>query len=384
MYQIIHNAILMRIAIDARSLEGDKTGVGRYLENLLRIWAEKKDCEFILYFKDDIPKRDFLDSEAFTLKKLENPLGFSSNFFFQHILLPCSLKKDKADFFFSPFYLRPFFCPVRSAIVLHDISYEAHPEWFDSKSQFILRTLSRFSARRADIILTVSQYSKSEIIRCYDTDPDKIIVTPLAPDSSFRPEEDMEKILKIKDKYGLGKFIFCVGTFFTRRHIPEIIDAFNRFSEKDDSYQLCLVGKNKTFPFVDIEKMINDANTEFKEKKIIHLGFLEEDELKALYSSCSAVIYLSDYEGFGLPVVEAQFFDKPVISSNNTSLVEVGGDSVEFVEENKAEDIADAFGKVLGDNEYRESLTLKGKENIKRFSWGKCADATLSSILKNV
>lgn len=374
----------MRIAIDARSLEGDKTGVGRYLENLLRMWAERKDCEFILYFKEEIPKRDFLDSEVFTLKKLENPLGFSSNFFFQHVLLPYSLKKDRADFFFSPFYLRPFFCPVRSAIVLHDISYEAHPEWFDSKSQFILRTLSKFSARRADIIFTVSQYSKGEIIKYYDTDPDKIVVTPLAPDSSFRLEEDAEKIRKIKDKYGLSKFIFCVGTFFARRHIPEIIGAFDRFSEKDDSCQLCLVGKNKTFPFVDIDKMINDANEGSEEKKIVHADFLEEDELMALYSSCGAVVYLSDYEGFGLPVVEAQFFDKPVISSNNTSLAEVGGDSVEFVEHNQAEDIAAAFERVLGDDDHRELLIAKGKENIKRFSWRKCADTTLSSILKNV
>ncbi|NOQ68001.1 hypothetical protein GQ568_01005, partial [Patescibacteria group bacterium] len=149
----------MIIAIDARTLEGQKTGVGRYLSGLLKYWRNNKECKFVFYFKDEIPRDDLLNSDNFNLKLLKNPFGFSSNFFFQHFLLPYQLKKDKADFFFSPFYLKPFYCPVRSSIVLHDISYEAHPEWFDLKSQIILKTLSKFSAKTADLIFTVSNYS---------------------------------------------------------------------------------------------------------------------------------------------------------------------------------------------------------------------------------
>lgn len=374
----------MKIAIDARSLEGNKTGVGRYLENILKIWSDRPDSEFVLYFKDDIPQLDFLKSSNFKLKKLENPFGFSSNFFFQHFLLPYSISRDRADFFFSPFYLQPFFCPVKSAIVLHDISYEAHPEWFDRKSQFILKTLSKISARRADIIFTVSNYSKAEVMKYYGLSSQKIIVTPLAPDSSFRREEDAEKIEKAKAKYGLSKFVFCVGTIFTRRHVVEIVDAFEKFLEIDGSFQLCVVGKNKTFPFVDIDDNINRINRQFGGKKIIHLDFLEEDELMALYDGCAAVIYLSDYEGFGLPIVEAQFFEKPVITSRNTSLVEVAKDSVEFVEKNEADFIFQSFQKVLQDDSYRASLISKGKENIGRFSWRNTAELTIKEIIKSL
>ena len=374
----------MKIAIDARSLEGNKTGVGRYLENLLRVWQSREGAEFALYFKDMIPDKELLRGKNLTLKKLVNPLGFSSNFFFQHFLLPYNLKKDKADFFFSPFYLRPLFCPIRSAIVLHDISYEAHPEWFGRKEQFVLKTLSKISARKTDVIFTVSEFSKGEIMRYYHIAADKIVVTPLAPDSGFRREEDMVKLEKIKGKYGLSKFILCVGTMFTRRHVPEIIAAFASFAESDKDMQLCLVGKNKTFPFVDIDREIGAINGKEGGARIVRLDSAGEDELMTLYSACEAVIYLSDYEGFGLPVVEAQFFGKPVITSRNTSLVEVGGESVEFVDKNEADSIGASMEKVLGDTAYRDVLAEKGEKNIRRFSWEKCADETLSSILKNV
>lgn len=374
----------MRIAIDARSLEGDKTGVGRYLENILRCWQARKDVQFVLYFKDKVPEREYFAGNSFVLKRLENPLGFSSNFFFQHVLLPYNLKKDGADFFFSPFYLRPFLCPVRSAIVLHDISYEAHPEWFDRKSQFILKTFSKVSAKKADAIFTVSEYSKSEITKYYGTAAEKITVTPLACDSSSRKTIDRGKVETIKSKYGLTKFILSVGTIFTRRHAPEIIEAFGKFARSREDIQFCIIGRNRTYPFVDIDSRIHEINDRLGGERIMRVDFAEERELEALYSACEAVIYLSDYEGFGLPVVEAQSFEKPVITSRNTSLVEVGGGSVEFVEKNMEEDILGSFERVLCDSAYYNELISKGKENIKRFSWQRCADQTLETILKNV
>ncbi len=372
----------MKIAIDARSLESSKTGVGRYLSNLLKYWKNEKDIKFVLYFKDEISNNELIDSENFEKVLLKNPLGFSSNFFFQHFLLPYHLKKDKIDFFFSPFYLKPIYCPVQSSIVLHDISYETHPEWFGFKSRLILRMLSKYSAKRAEKIFTVSSYSKSEIIKYYHTDPDKITVTSLAPDDSFRKIEDLDKIKTIKEKYGINKkFIFCVGTIFSRRHIPGIVEAFEKVLDRCDEYQLLIVGKNVTHPFVDIDKKIEAINQKFEDKKIVHLGFISEEELLTFYSSCDFVIYLSDYEGFGLPVIEAQFFGKAVITSYNTSLIGVGGNSVEFVKENTVEEVFKSIKKGIFDEDYKNQLVEKGNENLKRFSWEKCAKETLDKLL---
>ncbi len=372
----------MKIAIDARSLESSKTGVGRYLSNLLRFWKKEKDVKFVLYFKDEIPNDELIDSENFKKVLLRNPLGFSSNFFFQHFLLPYYLKKDKIDFFFSPFYLKPIYCPVRSSIALHDISYEAHPEWFDSRSQFVLRSLSKYSSRKAEKIFTVSDYSKNEIIKYYNTDSEKITVTPLGYDCSFTRVVDENKIKSLKEKYKIKKkFIFCVGTIFSRRHIPEIVEAFEMVVNKNNAYQLVIVGKNVTHPFIDIDQRIKAVNQKFGEKKIIHLDFISEEELLIFYSSCDFVVYLSDYEGFGLPVIEAQFFGKAVITSYNTSLVGVGGDSVEFVKENTTKEVLKSMEKVIFDEDYKNELVKKGNKNLKKFSWEKCAKETLNELL---
>ena len=372
----------MKIAIDARSLEGAKTGVDRYLSNLLRYWKNNNEHKFTLYFKDTLPDDDLLKSDNFTKKLLKNPFGFSSNFFFQHSLLPYHLKKDNADFFFSPFYLKPFYCPVKSSVVLHDISYEAHPEWFDRKNRFILKTLSKFSAKNADAIFTVSDYSKSEIIKYYKLDPDKITVMHLAPDESFAKIDDLEKVKAVKKKYGINnKFILCIGSMFNRRHIPEIIKAFEKVGVQNfEPLQLLIIGKNHTHPFIDINGKIKTANENFSRKAIAHFDFVDEDELLALYSSCEINIYLSDYEGFGLPVIEAQFFGKPVITSHNSSLMEVGSNSVEFVKNNTTEEIYKSLRKIISDENYKKDLIKHGGENIKRFSWERCAKETIKKI----
>ncbi len=414
----------MNIAIDARSLEGAKTGVGRYLSNLLRYWKDNKQHKFTLYFKNNLLDDSLFKSDNFTKKLLKNPLGFSSNFFFQHFLLPYHLKKDKVDFFFSPFYLKPLYCPVKSSIVLHDISYEARPEWFDRKNRFILKTLSKFSAKSADAIFTVSDYSKSEIIKYYKLNSDKITVTHLAPDEGFARIDDLEKVEAVKKKYGinssrtsslfpprhslsaedcdekarnplqssaerlqrgggeevLNKFILCVGSMFSRRHIPEIIKAFEKIASEYSDYQLLIIGRNHTHPFVDINSKIKTANENLGREGIIHLDFVNEDELLAFYNSCEINIYLSDYEGFGLPIIEAQFFGKPVITSYNSSLVEVGDSSVEFVKNNTTEEIYKSLIKIISDENYKEDLIRLGGENIKRFSWERCARETMREV----
>jgi len=372
---------IMNIAIDARSLEGAKTGVGRYLSNLLEYWKNNNRHRFTLYFKDNLPDDDLPKSGNFTKKLLKNPFGFSSNFFFQHFLLPYHLKKDRAGFFFSPFYLKPFYCPVRSSVVLHDISYEAYPEWFDFKNRFILKTLSKFSAKSANAIFTVSNYSKSEIIKYYKLNPDKITVTHLAPDKGFTKINDPEKIEAVKKKCHINnKFIFCVGSIFNRRHIPEIIAAFEKIAGEYGDYQLLIIGRNHTHPFIDINRKIKTANENIGREGIVYFDFVSENELLALYGSCEINIYLSDYEGFGLPVIEAQFFGKPVITSYNSSLAEVGNNSVEFVKNNTTEEIYESLRKIISDENYRNDLIKRGEENIRRFNWEKCAGETMGKV----
>ena len=371
----------MKISIDARSLEESTTGVGRYLSNVLRGWKGHSEHKFILYFKNRVPEAEYLKSGNFELKLIRNPLGFSSNFFFQHVLLPMNIKKDKADFFFSPFYIKPFYCPARSSVSLHDISYEAHPEWFDSKSQLALRKVSKYSARFADLIFTISNFSKNEIMKHYGVADGKIKVTYLACDDALKKEENASKSDEVLGKYKIsGKYILYIGTIFTRRHIPDLVRAFARVSREFDDYQLVVIGKNHTHPLVDVDGLMGDVNKKLGRSAILHVDSVKEEELNSLYGGCEFVVYLSDYEGFGLPVVEAQKFDKPVITTRGSSLVEAGGNSVEYVKHNTENEIYDSIKKLVIDADYKQKLVLSGRENLKRFSWQKCADEILRNI----
>jgi glycosyltransferase involved in cell wall biosynthesis len=325
--------------------------VGRYLSNVLKRWKDHPEHEFLLYFKDRVPQEEYLKSGNFRLKLLGNVFGLSSNFFFQHVLIPINIKKDKADFFFSPFYLKPFYCPARSSVALHDISYEAHPEWFDSKSQFILRMMSKYSAKSADLIFTISNFSKNEIMKYYGTSPEKIKVTYLACDEALGSgKAGASEISGSLRKYKIeGKYILYIGTIFTRRHVPELIRAFGKISEEFEGYQLVVLGKNHTHPFEDIDGQAADINKKLGRNAILHIDSVAEEELNHLYGGCEFVIYLSDYEGFGLPVVEAQKFDKPVITTRGSSLSEAGGSSVEYVEHNTENEIYDSIKKLILD-----------------------------------
>ncbi len=389
----------MTIAIDARSLEGQKTGVGRYLINLLKYWKGEKDLRFILYFQNSIPEDKILKSRNFIKKIIKNPINLKSNAFWQHFTLLAALKKDHPIFFFSPSYLLPFFCSIKSAVTIHDISYEARPEWFSLSNRILLRKMSFCAAKKAEIIFTPSNFSKNEIIKYYKVNPEKIKVTPLGVGESFKKKsvqflpqnnsaavqdnykfDDSEKIKKIKEKYGIkNKFVFYIGSIFNRRHLSKIIKAFEKLNLPD--YQFLIIGKNHTYPFVDIEKQIQKTNNFLKRNAIIKKDYLFDEDLILIYNFASLFIWLSDYEGFGLPILESMASATPVITNKTGSIPEVAGDAAIFVKNTTdTEEISQAIYKGLTDENLRKDLIEKGFQQVKKFSWEKCARETLDSI----
>ena len=372
----------MKIAIDARSLEGQKTGVGRYLINLLKYWKDERDIRFILYFQNSIPKDEILESQNFIKKIIKNPINLKSNAFWQHFTLPANLKKDRPNFLFSPSYLLPFFCPTKSAVTIHDVSYETRPEWFLLSNRILLKKVSFRAAKKAKIIFAPSNFSKNEIIKYYKIKAEKIKVTSLGAGESFKKIsfDDSEKIKKIKEKYGIkDKFIFYIGSIFNRRHLPEIIKAFEKLNLPD--YQFLIIGKNHTYPFIDIEKQIQKTNNFLNRDAIIKKDYLSDKDLVSVYNSASLFIWLSDYEGFGLPILESMACAAPVITNKAGSIPEVAGDAAIFIENpNDFEEISQAIYKGLNDENLRKNLIEKGFQQVKKFSWEKCARETLDCI----
>ncbi|MDP2934724.1 MAG: glycosyltransferase family 1 protein [bacterium] len=416
----------MVIGIDCHNLEGKRTGMGRYLSNLLREWSKLGvGQKFILYFKDRTPD-DISKSSNFESKILKS----KSTAFFVHCLLPKAAEKDGVDLFFSPSYILPLKISkkIRTAVTIHDISYAAHPEWFSWQNNILLRFVSKKSAQRADIILTPSEFTKKEILKHYQVNPDKIFVVPLAAEEKFRhylsvdekfgycsfagfePEsghglpayreerrakprsrlaganEESKKIipelLSILNKYKIkSKFIFYIGAIFNRRFLPECIEAFKQIAKKFPEHQFLISGTNYTHPFIDIDYIIKKANEDIGREAILKTDYVDESDLVYLYNLADLFIWLSSYEGFGLPPLEALACGTPVITTKMGSLAEAVGESAIFI--NNPEDtkeISGAMEEVLSDERLSNELTKKGLKQAQKFSWGKTAEKTLEFL----
>lgn len=363
----------MKIGIDCHFLEKTKTGVARYLANLLDYWKTENNVEFVLY----------------SMENVKNPFNIHSTALYYNFSLPRQAKKDKVDILFLPFYMRPFFCKVETAVAVHDISYFVHPEWFDFYHRIIYKILTKRAIKKSKFIFVCSEYTKQEILKYFskNIDAKKIRVVYLASDKKFNNLKDKNKIQEIKQKYKLkDKYLLYIGTIFNRRHVLETIKAFESLLIACPGLvegQLLVGGRNLTNPFQDIDAEINLINSKL-DGKIIKIDHLDENDLVYLYQGAEMFIYLSEYEGFGLPPLEAMACGIPVLTTKMTSLGEVLGDYPIAVDNpSDINEIKEKMLKILSDEYLRSEMIKRGLERVKQFSWEKTAEETYKILISN-
>ena len=382
----LHFELFMLIGIDAHNLEGNRTGVGRYLFNLLQEWSKLsskfkvQNSKFILYFKDEIPA-DVPRSALFEMKLFK--VGSTAKF--MHWNLWRAAKKDKVDILFCPGYVAPIFWQDKLALTLHDIIYEAHPDWFEFKNpadKILLKWVSKRSAKKASVIFVPSEFSRNEVIKYYKVKSEKITVTYEA--GEINAAETIGSQDLIKGRLNLKKqFAFFVGSIFNRRHMSEIISAFGRLAKERPDLQLLIAGKDRTKPEQHIDKLVSLLNEKLGRQAILRVDFVGDNDLKLLYQACAFFIWLSDYEGFGLPPLEAMALGAPVITSDSTSLKEVAGSAALLIKNNSdVNEIYQAMRRLVEDENLRQELIRHGKEQAAKFSWEKCAEETLNGLIR--
>ncbi len=342
------------------------------------------DLKFVLYFKKEIPD-DLKLGNKFKNKLLKAPFGLQSNALFMHYLLPRAAKKDKIDILFCPAYLGPIFYKGKIALILHDIIYQAHPELYNWPSvwdRILLKEFSRISAQKAKIIFVPSEFSRQEVIKHYQVEPAKVLTLPWGISSNFKKIDEPAKLTQIKNKYQIkDKFIFYVGSIFNRRHLPETIKAFEKVASRLKNYQFLIIGVNHTSPFIDIDGLIKQVNQRLGRKAVLHQDYLAGPDLVYLYNAAELFIYLSDYEGFGLPVLEALTCGRPVVTSPMASIPEVAEQAAIYVKDNSdVKEIFEAIYKGVTDQVLRQKLIKQGLAQAKKFSWHKCARKALMSL----
>lgn len=301
------------------------------------------------------------------------------------ITLPSALylTSNKPDLIFSPTHYIPRFSPVKRICTIFDLAYLHFPEFFEKRDLWQLKNWTKFSIDNATKILAISEFTKKDIVKNYGINPEKIVVTKLGFDNeTFKPVIDRKKIKTLLDKYMItGSYIIYIGTIQPRKNLVRLMEAFSKISDLDA--KLVIVGKTneggrKGWMYEDILKTPKQLGIE---NKVIFTGFVSTSELPTFLSGASVFVLPSLWEGFGIPVLEAMACGVPVITSNLSSLPEVAGKAGVFVDPYSVDQIEHALRLLLTDKKTREKKVKLSIEQVKKFSWEKCAKQTLLALL---
>jgi glycosyltransferase involved in cell wall biosynthesis len=369
----------MRIGINARSLQGSRSGIAQYVYYLL-LYLRKVDKknEYTLflgssnYVFEDIANFEFLlDISDFPTKNQ------FSKIVWQHLYLPLRMKELRIDVFHEPAFVAPYFKKCPAVITIHDLSYKLLPNCYTLRNRLYLERLTERSISLSDKIIAISENTKKDILQNYKIKEEKIKVIYEGVDEVFHPMADLkeEASAMVKAKYGIsGNFILMVSLISPRKNMVNLIKAFSLLKKKGAAdHQLVIVGKKGWF----FEEVFREAENSNYSKDIIFCDFVSRYDLVTLYNAADVFVYPSLYEGFGLPLLEAMACNCPVVASDCSSIPEVCSDAAILVDPLDPGAFAEAISQVINNRTLRESLIEKGRLRINNFSWEKTARETI-------
>ncbi|MFA5871156.1 MAG: glycosyltransferase family 1 protein [Parcubacteria group bacterium] len=379
----------MKIGIDIRLIGKNQTGSEVYFFNLVKNLAViDKDNEYHLFTDRDPASDKQLAGELEKLSLGNNFrvefVGNKDKFSWNLWQLPMHLKKNPVDVYHTQ-YITPFWLPRKTKLVttIHDISFNYFPEFIKKLDLFFLKTFIPRSIRRADRVIAVSEYSRKDIIKYYQAPEEKVasICNGIDFDSYSANFSNQEKE-EVKNKYKLPeKFLLYLGTLQPRKNIPALIEAYRILLGKYGHRELKLViaGDKNAHNF---DRKIDDLVGKMElQDDIIFPGWIEEPDKPILYKLADCFVFPSLYEGFGFPILEAMASGTPIVSSNETSLPEIGKNGALFCDPQNYEQFAENIDQVLRDTKARSVLIEKGLAVSQQFSWQTTARKTLEIYL---
>lgn len=369
----------MIIAVNTRLLQKEKLeGIGWFTkETLSRITRNHPEHQFIFIF-DRPYDEEFIFSDNVTPIVVSPPTRHPVLWFIWFELrIPAILRKYKVDLFLSPDGYLSLNTNVLQIAAIHDINFVHRPKdlpWL--KAKYYNYFFPRF-AKRARRIVTVSYYSKEDIIRSYKLEGDKIDVVYNGINSLYTPISEPEK-QTTKEKYTEGNDYFLfIGSLHPRKNVCGLLRAYDAFRTSVDTNIKLVITGGEMFKTGDIEKTYNGMRYK---NDVIFTGRISSEELHFVLGAALCLTFVPFFEGFGIPVIEAMSAGIPVICSNTTSLPEVGGDAVLYADPFSMTQIKDAMIRISQDTELRESLIKKGFRQKDKFSWDKTAEMVWGTV----
>lgn len=362
----------MRIAVNTRFLLKDYLeGYGHFLQEIFsRLVRDHPEHEFIFLF-DRPYEEKFIYGKNVTPVVLSpaarHPLLWKYWYDFK---IPAVLRKYKADVFFSP----DGFCSLRTRVpqclVIHDLAFLHFPKGINgTQLRYYKRNTPDF-IQQAKTLITVSDFSKTDIIRHFPDAAGKIKVIHNGIRNIFRPRSFEEREL-VKQKYTGGKeFFLCSGSLHPRKNGMNLLKAFSLFKKRQHSSMKLVMAGRLAWKY---ESFTESLKSYKYRDDVILTGYLPEEELAALTSAAYAMVYPSFYEGFGMPVAEAMQSGVAVITSANSAMQEIAGDAALYADPDVIDSIAEQLKRIYKDETLRAELVRKGLEQARKYDWDQAA-----------
>lgn len=366
----MENEYSMIIGIDAsRAFLKKRTGIEEYSYQVIKhLRAELAGQTVFLYvrgkrvwrgwrFVSESPLIDFPLPENWSVKALWAPR------FWTQVRLSLEMLFHPPDVLFIPAHTVPFIHPKRTVVTIHGLEYEFCPEAYSWYERWYMRLSIRYSCRWAEVVVCVSENTKRDVMKQYLVPEEKIQVV-------FEGYDPKIPNLESQIQNRVLPYLLFIGRLEERKNITRIIEAFEILKQKYQiPHELVLVGK----PGYGYEKIRSEIHNLQSDIPIRELGYVNEEEKWSLLRGADVFVFPTLYEGFGIPVLEAQSVGTPVVTSNTSSLPEVAGEGAVYVDPLSAEHIAEGIWLVLSDRDRRNAIIERATRNVERFSWVSCA-----------
>ena len=382
-----------KIGINGSFLRKINTGIGQYTLNIVNALLnleESENFKFFVYAEEE-DNLNLIEDKPNLEKKIIQTVFYKRDDLlrkasWEKVFLPREAKKDGVDIFFTPFNSSSVFKGIQHTTTIHDMIWKVFESIYANnirKSVYFNKTFK--ACQKANSIITVSEYSKKEIVKYLNIIPGNIFVVYNGINDDFKKKLGRMKQKKVLDKYNINyPYFFYMGGFEQRKNVDLLIRVFAQlkktYSNLLQDRKLVIAGEilNIKNPLlIDIEKIIKELKME---KNVILLGKVPDEDRPALYQGAEIFIYPSLYEGFGMPITEAMASGCPVIASNTSAIPEIGRTAIEYFNPNREDELTQQIISLMSKPKKKEELSRRGIERAKNFTWEKAAEKTLKIL----
>jgi len=356
-----------KLAVAARGLGNRVTGAQKYIYDFINeLVQHQDDFEVHVYYND-------CDHAGLFPQAQEHCLPSGSKLVWDHILLPLAMKRDGMDIAIFPKGTKSLITSTKDVVIMLDLGY--FYAWLNAYDRFdtiYMKAMMRYAAKRAWKLLAISESTRNDLVRVLSVPESKVAVIYAGCEDMYKPVTDMNELERVKQKYQFKEpFVFYPTSISPRKNLTRLLDAFD-LAGNELSYHLYLTGA-KGWNSQDVYERLKKPEYDF-----VHLlGEVDEADMPAIYALAEFSVYVSLFEGFGLPLLEAMRCGSPVLASDQTSVPEVTGNAALVVDAFSVEDIARGLCKMSEDAVLRQELRQRGFEQAKMFSWQRVVQTTL-------